>query len=202
MGQCNCGKGFFLSLLSLLSLGVIFSMSIFAIYYINYFHFQQISEMLIFLVIASACISFFLLFFSIYASFCGGGCSNFLLGTLFLGFSVGIGFGAYILLTNKNKFLDLVSKAWDDGSKSKDVKDEIEKYFNCSSFNLTDPPEKVSCRRKLDSFLSKWVQLFSIALFFFATLLFIGGIIGYISICSKDNNKTYEPIDQPFSYGW
>ena len=201
MGVCACTRGLLLTLLSFVTLGVIFAISLFLVIGIRVYGFDKVDSNLLIAAICSLCSSFFLLIFALYTSCCGGSCSHFLLGVIFLIFAAGIGFITYFLISAREPLLDLIAEKWNSGDASFNTSiANIEEKFNCSTFNKTNPIGGESCRIKLDSYLKRGLTYIGLILGGSALILFIGAIVSIAYVCTKEDKV--DQLNQPLSYGW
>ena len=202
-----CSKTILL-LLSLLSVGLVAAASGLFLYFIVTYKINEIVEdgPLLWGTIIVLVASVFILIFSIIASCSESGCLGFLLGIVFLVFAAAI-VGLFVCLIIFNeKIWETIGKAWtSDKADIKEAIHELEKTFNCSSWDNSTVPVEDTCRNLIEGKYNEYKIFVFIGLGVAALLLLVGVVLSFCKICQKD----YEPIDerkntaeQPLSYGW
>ncbi|OHT14506.1 hypothetical protein TRFO_43023 [Tritrichomonas foetus] len=195
MGCCGkCCKGLFLTLLSVVTMGVIAACLIAAVIVCKTENINKISKT-VFIILIVVCVLACLLFvFSLYASCCGKRCAKIVLGILFLVFSVILIIFGICVLALKDKIMDSVAKIWDITDKDYDAenKQNIEDIFKCCGWNIhlcvSQMTAEKTCKVLLDDTFDKYGKIVGIILIVLAVLLIIGAILAFCSKKGRDSS--------------
>jgi hypothetical protein len=119
--------------------------------------------------------------------------SRSILSLVFLVFDLGLYFLSIYAFTQENAIINTLKNIWDKAS-LKDVKDALEKNFECCGWD-TATCEKPSCKSVIEPKLKKYWKAGAGSLLGLALLLTIGVILAFKVSCSSDNYRNINDQD-------
>ena len=203
----NCCSKFLLSILSLVTVGLITAASALALYFIDKYEISAFDNSILIWVIVILCVSILVLIFSLVASCSESGCLGFLLGIIFLVFTAGVIACAVFILVYEDKLWETIGKAWDPTNPSvNQTIHVIEENFDCSGWDKPEISEERTCHTLFQEEFDKYKVWIVVGFFVAAILLGVGVVLSFCKMCHKSEYAALDrkPMqqEQPLSYGW
>ena len=203
----NCCTKFILSILSLITVGLITVASGLALYFIDHYKIASFDNSILIWVIVILCVSILVLIFSLVASCSESGCLGFLLGIIFLVFTAGVVACAVFILAYEDKLWETIGKAWDPTNpKVNETIQSLEDLLDCSGWDVPSKIGAETCHNKMQTEFDHYKVWIVIGLIVAAILMTVGVVLSFLKMCHKSEYKALDkkPMqqEQPLSYGW
>ncbi|OHT04750.1 hypothetical protein TRFO_06184 [Tritrichomonas foetus] len=183
---CQCMSSIVLSIITLLTMGVISALFVAALVVTKMKDLDHLSDEVFYVIIAGSVISLVLFFFGIYASCCGGRCSKIILAILYLVFAAALGASGAFLIARGDEIIEHCRKIWDD-SQFVEVRDNIEEIFKCCGYDAEArcliTLELQTCHEVIGDYISKYKFYGGIAALALAVIVIIGMMIALANTC-------------------
>ena len=187
MGCCSCLRGLFLTLLSIITCGVIFVFMVAVVIVEKTKEFDKVSKTVFIVSIVICVLCGLLLLFAIYASCCGGGCAKGVLGVVFCVFIVILVAFAAVVWGLRNQVIEWIGENYE----SKKLYEVVPKAFDCcpneNGWKNQCPVEKEmkeACEVKFKEMFDKFGNIVGAIAIILAVALLIGAILCFCA-CRK-----------------
>lgn len=204
-----CSK-FLLLIITLISVGAIAAISIWALVLVIKFKITQISgdKALIAVTIIIVIVVVAILIFNFYASFAKNRCVSF---SQTITFSVLLAACIFLMVASliyKSKVFDKFGKYWDDCQSKNDSSvctaiSSVEEKLGCHTWN-GNITEKPTCKSKIEDPFVKNIIWVVVCLGVISLILIAGVILSCMKMCkpADDSESAKAQAEQPLSYGW
>ena len=192
MGCCaNCCRSLWLTLMSLITLGVTAVVLIILTILISEQKIKEVSNTIYILFIVATVIVCLVLVFAIYASCCGGKVSKTILGIIFIVLGVILLVFGIVVLAFKEDISDFITKMFIPGTEeyrdNPNARDVLARFFKCwylgqgpVDFERTD-----ACTTVVGDKFEQYDLACGILLIIFAVLMAISAIVCFVYVCKN-----------------
>ena len=189
--MCSCCRSLFLTLMSLITLGVIAATLIILTILISEQKIKEVSQTIFILFIVATVIVCLVLIFAIYASCCGGSVAKTILGIIFVILAVILLIFGIVVLAFKNNVLEYIGKLfnpltqeyWDHQS----AREVLARFFKCYYVGQTSVDYETDgfCVTVIPDKFEQYDLACGILLIIFAVLCTISAIVCFCYSCGK-----------------
>ena len=183
-----------MSLLTLISLGIITAIAIAATIFLYQIGDQFDTKYISNARIICLCVSIFsaiLLIFGFYASCCGKTCSNIVMGIIYLIFGLAVLAISVIVWTWHDDIIDAAKVIWTDEQYA-DVRADLQEWLKCEGWD--------DCKSVLQSYVKKGLNIGCGTLIGVTILMIIGAGIAFgYACCGK--REQYSTLNDAIQYG-
>ena len=175
----KCCRGLFLSLLSIITCGVLFAAMIAVVIVEKKKRFDEVWRTVFIISIVICVLCGLLLLFAIYASCCGKRCAKSTLGILFLVFMIILIIFAICIWALRETILNWVGKHYTDKELWKIVPQVVTCCNEPTGWDTCSDVSQKACRSVFSDFLRKFGNIVGAVLVVLAVLLLIGAIVAF-----------------------
>ena len=193
MGCCACIRGLFLTLLSIITCGVLFAFMLIVVIVEKTKKFDQVSKTVFIVSIVICVLTGLLLLFAIYASCCGKRCAKGTLGVVFLVFMLILIAFAACVWGLKKQVMDWIGENYE----SKELYLVVPEIVDCCNTKagwwspcMVEKKMLPACKDKFEDLFAKFGNIVGAIAIILAVLLLVGAIICFCA-CSKRGGISY-----------
>ena len=189
--MCSCCRSLFLTLMSLITLGVIAATLIILTILISEQQIKEVSQTIFILFIVATVIVCLVLIFAIYASCCGGSVAKTILGIIFVILAVILLIFGIVVLAFKDNVLEYIGKLFNPLSPEfndhAEVRQILARFFKCSyaGQGTIDYETEGLCTSVVPDKFEQYDLACGILLIIFAVLCTISAIVCFCYSCGK-----------------
>ena len=173
----SCCRGMFLSLLSIITCGVLFVGTVAVVIFEKKKRFDEVSKTVFIVSIVVCVLCGLLLLFAIYASCCGKQCAKGVLGFVFIIFMLILIACAVCIWVLRDRILTWIGNHYEEKELWKVVPSVVNCCQDPSGWDTCQDPTQKPCRSVFDDFLRKFGNVVGACLVVLAVLLLIGAIV-------------------------
>jgi len=206
MGVVDCCKGFYFTILSVLTIGALLALVIAGFVFAHNFKIFDFDRRLLAYLIIALVVLALVFFLALWVSCRQGTAGRSIVSVVFLILSLGLAVLSIVALIQRNSIAGKLEKLWSDpgkqGSPRWDAAVALEHAFKCCGWNDTDgtyyPPPDLNCSwpddcsKKIEPDIKKWWKLGAGLLLGLSVILLAGTVFAFFLACRKESDVVAE----------
>jgi hypothetical protein len=205
----DCGRGFFFTLLTLITIGASCALLIALVVLFVQLKLTAASTGLFAGLVVAMCVSLLLLFYGFYASVYGTACHKAVLSIVYCIFALALGALGICVIVLKNTISDDLGKYW---ATHETEMAQVEKRLDCFNWTQTNSSQsgKESCKDVFDTFYNNFGKGIAAGLLVLFVILMVGDVFAWKFVCDRVNGRSRlgdgsdgsKQLTAPLTYSW